>query len=53
MDNIFYMCQVFQRRKDGSEDFYRDWIDYRNGFGNLPGEFWLGIIEYRLIMKLN
>ena len=34
---------VFQKRMDGSFNFYRNWTDYQQGFGSLDGEFWLGL----------
>jgi hypothetical protein len=33
---------VFQRRIDGSTNFYRQYAEYANGFGDPANEFWLG-----------
>ncbi|EDV97872.1 GH17110 [Drosophila grimshawi] len=34
---------VVQRRFNGTVDFFRDWSEYRCGFGDLKGEFFMGL----------
>ncbi|KAK3796671.1 hypothetical protein RRG08_008442 [Elysia crispata] len=33
---------VIQRRASADENFFRSWEDYKNGFGDPSGNFWLG-----------
>ncbi|XP_047659201.1 microfibril-associated glycoprotein 4-like isoform X3 [Tachysurus fulvidraco] len=43
---------VFQKRMDGSVNFYRPWEHYKKGFGNKNGEYWLGLESlYQLTHK--
>ena len=38
-------------RFDGSVDFHRSWEDYKNGFGDPNGEYWLGNEALHLLTK--
>ena len=40
---------VFQKREDNLVDFKRNWFSYKNGFGNLQHNFWLGLEKIFLI----
>ncbi|XP_069114780.1 angiopoietin-related protein 7-like isoform X2 [Argopecten irradians] len=33
---------VIQNRHIGDVDFFRNWNEYKNGFGNIDGDFWIG-----------
>jgi ficolin len=45
---------VFQRRMNGAVNFYRPWANYLKGFGDLNGEFWLGLHSiHRLTLAAN
>ncbi|XP_069106942.1 ficolin-1-like [Argopecten irradians] len=40
---------VIQRHTSSSTSFYRNWQDYKTGFGNLLGDFWIGNDKLHLL----
>lgn len=61
LSSVFYIAKcyfdtnqgwtVFSERFDGSADFNRDFSSYRNGFGDLDGEYWAGMYMRVIITK--
>lgn len=57
LDNVY--CEminntgwtVIQRRGDGLINFSRRWLEYKYGFGNLYGEFWLGNEKIHMLTR--
>lgn len=43
------ILQVIQKRTNGYVGFYRDWKAYKDGFGDLQKDFWLGEVIYLLV----
>ncbi|XP_037546316.1 microfibril-associated glycoprotein 4 [Nematolebias whitei] len=42
---------VFLRRMDGTESFFRPWKHYKSGFGNVAGEYWMGLEHIFLLTQ--
>uniref|UniRef100_A0A8C5D073 Angiopoietin-related protein 4-like n=1 Tax=Gouania willdenowi TaxID=441366 RepID=A0A8C5D073_GOUWI len=42
---------IIQKRHDGSQNFNQKWDEYKNGFGSLNGEFWLGLEKIHSLSK--
>ncbi|XP_025105731.1 uncharacterized protein LOC112571133 [Pomacea canaliculata] len=42
---------VFQRRRDFTVDFNRSFTEYVNGFGDITGDFWLGLFTLHALVE--
>ncbi|XP_033759172.1 angiopoietin-related protein 7-like [Pecten maximus] len=53
MDTAEGPWMVIQRRTKGDVDFYRGWNDYKYGFGDLLGDFWIGNENLHLLTNIS
>ncbi|XP_067940559.1 fibrinogen-like protein 1 [Watersipora subatra] len=44
---------LIQRRLDGTIDFNKGWDEYAHGFGNIQGEYWIGLENLFYLTKKN
>ncbi|XP_067939552.1 angiopoietin-related protein 2-like [Watersipora subatra] len=44
---------VLQKRFNGYVDFLRNWTDYQTGFGDIDGEYWLGLEKIHALTRTN
>ncbi|XP_067939056.1 ficolin-2-like [Watersipora subatra] len=44
---------VFQRRVNGSVSFNKNWTDNQAGFGEIAGEYWLGLDKIHALTRSN
>uniref|UniRef100_A0AAG5DJY2 Fibrinogen C-terminal domain-containing protein n=1 Tax=Anopheles atroparvus TaxID=41427 RepID=A0AAG5DJY2_ANOAO len=51
IDNLGGGWTVFQRRINGTMNFYQNWTMYKNGFGDVTGEHLLGLEKLHLMTR--
>ena len=47
----FFYLQVIQRRTSKDIDFYRTWKEYEEFFGNIEGNYWIGLKNIHQLTK--
>lgn len=50
--DFLYGVSYFQRRTSGAHNFNRSWQEYNDGFGDINGEFWVGLKFLKLLSEV-